>query len=385
MDMQKIIKTVWFTPTHRGWGLPLAFEASPGTSKTAQILQVSRTCGFYCEVLSPGERGEGAFGVVPVPDKGVLTYPAPEWTKRFEQDGRGVVFLDELTTAAPALQPPLLGLFLEGRIGGYTLPAGVRLIAAYNKPEEAAAGYDLPAPVANRMGHMLFDAGDVEAWIDWLMTEDGLGAGTLEPINPEEEEERVLFRWSESFAVAKGKVAAFVKRRGELLHRMPPVHDPNASRAWPSRRSWEFATRALAASAIHDLTEDESISLVGAFVGTDVAGEFLTFLKEHDLPDPVELLDGKITFKHEPLRLDRTYAVLSACTALVVPPKAARRDERARVLWTILHDIVKAGAKDVAFGPARRMAKAGHLKHKEARPVLAQLNKVMEAAGITGR
>ena len=34
MGMKEIVKAAFFTPTKDGWGLPLGFEAGPGTAKT---------------------------------------------------------------------------------------------------------------------------------------------------------------------------------------------------------------------------------------------------------------------------------------------------------------------------------------------------------------
>ena len=64
-----IFKTALFTPTARGWGLPLLCEAEPGTAKTSVGTQQAKRFGMPCEILSPGERGEAAFGVVPIPIK----------------------------------------------------------------------------------------------------------------------------------------------------------------------------------------------------------------------------------------------------------------------------------------------------------------------------
>jgi MoxR-like ATPase len=87
--------------------------------------------------------GEGAFGVIPVPDKsGVIKYPPPEWTLAHDEAG-GVVFIDEMSSTPPALQPPLLGLLFARRIGGKTLSARTRVIGAANPPEVAAGGFDL--------------------------------------------------------------------------------------------------------------------------------------------------------------------------------------------------------------------------------------------------
>jgi len=359
-------------------------------SKTAQIREIAAECGLPCEILSPGERGEGAFGVVPVPDEGVLTYPPPEWIQKFYPQAkgktatpRGVVFVDELTTAPPALQPPLLGLFLEGRIGGTELPSGVRCIAAYNDVDEAAAGYDLPPPLANRMGHIPFDPGGTEEWTDWLVGANG--SHFKQTVDSEAEEARVLSAWPDAFALAKGKAIAFLRTRPALLHKMPPPHDPAASKAWPSRRTWEFAVRALASCAIHGAEEDVETQLIAAFVGDAIAGELYTYLRDEDLPDPAEILDGNIEFTHDKKRLDRSFAILAACTALVVPENAKKRDARGKHLWEIITKIAKDGAKDVVFGAAQRLARTGHLRHVEARPALAMLQGVMEAAKIGGR
>jgi hypothetical protein len=390
MNIKRLIHVVWFTPTHRGWGLPVAFRASPGMSKTAQIRQAAAECGLPCEILSPGERGEGAFGVVPVPKDDILTYPPAEWIKKFypnkkDETPRGVVFVDELTTAPPALQPPLLGLFLEGRIGGTELPPGVRCIAAYNDVDEAAAGYDLPPPLANRMGHIPFDPGAVEEWTDWLVGANGIGSHYTQKIDCAAEEARVLAAWPEAFALAKGKAVAFLRTRPAFLHKMPPPHDPAASKAWPSRRTWEFAVRALASSSVHGVEEDIETQLISAFVGDAIAGELYTFLRDEDLPDPADILDGSIEFKHDARRLDRSFAILAACTALVVPENAKKRDARGKHLWEIIAQIAKDGAKDVVFGAAQRLAKSGHLGHIEARPALAMLQGIMEAAKIGSR
>ncbi len=52
------------------------------------------------------------------------------------------------------------------------------------------------------------------------------------------EEERVMNAWPNAEAKAKGLVAGFLRRRPELLHKQPKADDPQASRAWPSRRTW---------------------------------------------------------------------------------------------------------------------------------------------------
>jgi hypothetical protein len=126
---------------------------------------------------------------------------------------------------------------------------------------------------------------------------------------------------------------------------------------------------------------DRDELLAGA-VGTGAAGELITYITEADLPDPAELLDGKVTFTHEPKRLDRTTAVLASCAALVTSPKAVKQADRSAALWKICQPIVKDAA-DVVVPAARTMVKAKLSKSPEARPVLLKLQPILAAAGIT--
>ncbi len=384
-----ILTAALFTPISGGrWGLPILAWGSPGVGKSAIIEALAARWGMACEVLSPGERGEGAFGVVPVPDtNGVLRYPRPEWTCAFDGDVAGVVFVDEMTTAAPALQAPLLGLLLARRIGGHTLPSRVRVIGAANPPEQAAGGFDLAAPVANRVGHISWGEPSVEEHTRYMLgstEESTVGDASAE-------EARVLAAWPTAWARAVGLETAFLARRPALKNKCPEAGSPTASRAWPSDRSWEAATRALASAAVHGLSGEDTEEFVAAFIGEAAASEWFAWITEQDLPDPVAILDGHATFAHNPARLDRTVAVLNACVATVAPKVAVRRQERANALWGLLE--VLSGAKgtgpkvdlDVFVPACAGLVDAGLVDLAAAAATLAALQPVLRAAGITAR
>jgi MoxR-like ATPase len=371
------------------WGLPLILWGAPGTAKSATIVELARLYGLPCEVLTPGERGEGAFGVTPVPEQlpgngTVLRYPPPEWIENLRaEDGeeRGIVFVDETNSAPPALQPALLGLIQERRIGGHQLGPRVRVLGAANPVSQSAGGWDLAAPVANRCGHVDWPAPSAEEWGAWLTGQAGAQeAGRDATV----EEEMVLASWPEAWALAAGTVAAFLKTRSELLHKMPADGSPEQGRAWPSPRTWEYAARALASARVHKLGEEDESELVASFIGVAAAGELFTWILEADLPDPAALLDGAVTFAPDPRRLDRTEAVLSACAALVTPGKADKRQARASSLWTLC-TLVAGQAKDAVIPAAIALCRAGLQGVKEAKPVLAALHDVISAAEATNR
>lgn len=380
-----IARAAIFTPADESstgevtWGLPICFWGDPGIGKTWQVSGMADTWAMYLEVLSPGERGEGAFGVTPVPHGKVLTYPAPDWVVNLEEGG--ILFLDEVNQAPPPLQPALMGVLLARRIGGAKLNGRVRPIAAANPTEKSAGGWDFAPPVANRMGHLDWDDPSPGGWSDWLL--DGAAHAKPGAMSASSEEERVLRSWADPWARTRGLFAGFVKARGELLHKMPEMGKPELHRAWPSPRTWAMAARAHTSAQVNGLSAEDTESFVSAFVGKGAAGELFAYAAKMDLPNPADVLDGRVQFKFEPKRLDRAAAVLGACQALVTPEGAERRKERAVKLWQILGEkALVEGHMDVVFGPAKALVQSKLHAHKEAYPTLQKMLPLLKAAGI---
>ena len=67
MISYRLLHAILFTPTddHGKWGIPALFWGEPGAAKTDILEALSAAWGMPSETLSPGERGEGAFGVTP--------------------------------------------------------------------------------------------------------------------------------------------------------------------------------------------------------------------------------------------------------------------------------------------------------------------------------
>jgi MoxR-like ATPase len=390
VELKKVMKTMLYTPGLRGhWGLPLYFRAAPGTAKSHLIEDLSVSLGMpHVENLSPGERGEGAFGVVPVPDRNgdgkfKLAYPPPEWF--FSMEKGGLVFIDEINRAPHALQPYLLGLVNDRRVGGAYLGDHVRVLAAMNPADTAAGVWDLDSAVANRAGHMTWPAPEAEQWVIYMVAGANNSRDDDEkPIVMETEEKRVMKLWPDHWAQSVGAVTAFIRSRRDLLHMEPKQGDPSASAAWPSHRTWELATRALAGADLHGCTNTDQEEIVASFVGIGASNEFFTFREKQDLPNPADVLDGKEKFKHDGKRLDRTSAVLSSCAALVAPPTCIKRIDRANMLWTIMSEVAKDAADVIV--PAAQVLVRSKLSGKSvsaATPVLVKLAPILSAAGIS--
>lgn len=385
----KILHAGLFCPSPEGhWGLPMLIWGAPGIGKTSFVAGAAARTSLTYKRVSPAEQGEGGFGVVPCPIDGYLEFPPAAWSKPFATSGGGLIFVDEISTAAPALQAPLLGLVQLRMLGDYHFPARTRIVGAANEVRDAANGWDLAPALANRFGHFDYDGLDANSWTVALMggfvnMDDSEGPR----VNAADEEGRVMAAWPGHIAYANGLIAGFIKRRPELLHKQPKHGDDRASKAWPSRRSVHYAAVALASARVHGLNEIDTDTIMAGFVGLAFVQEFATWRTMVDLPDPADVLDGKVKWTHDARRLDRTLAVLGACAGLVAPEKAEKKKERGNKCWELIASVLTGpnSAADCAI-PAARVLRDAKMTSKEY-PVFAseighRLLPIMTQAGL---
>ena len=150
------------------------------------------------------------FSGLPIHHEGQVRYAIPEWVNQFSQDGDGLLFLDELTTAPPSVQAALLRVVLERRVGFHPLPNGVRIVAAANPPDMITGGWELSPPLRNRFVHLNWEM-PARVYLEGL--QNGWEKATLPQIDPAQHE-KLLPTW-------KVKVAAFLKRTPNLLSSSP--------------------------------------------------------------------------------------------------------------------------------------------------------------------
>lgn len=87
--------------------------------------------------------------------------------------GPAVLFLDELTAAAPSLQPTVYGLLQERRVGRHVLPDDVFIVAAGNDVEDGAVAYEMGTALSDRLVHLAVRA-SASDWLAGFAVDAGL-------------------------------------------------------------------------------------------------------------------------------------------------------------------------------------------------------------------
>ncbi|MFI6492513.1 AAA family ATPase [Streptomyces sp. NPDC050564] len=324
--------------------LPVLLWGEPGIGKTAALTQLAAALDLPLTTVIASVHEPSDFSGLPIigddpAEHGVPMAP-PDWAVRLVRAGRGLLFLDELSTAPPAVQAALLRLVLERRIGALQLPPGVRIVAAANPRSSAADGWELSPPLANRFVHLQWTH-------DHEVVVRGLGGtwprATLPRLDPGQLPEAVDF--------ARRAVCGLLIGRPKLVHQLPSSETRRGG-AWPSPRSWEMALHLVAFATAAGSSREVLSLLVRGTVGDGPGLELLASLDRMDLPDPEVLLadpDGVVL----PERGDLRQAVLDGVVDAV-----RKRPEKSRwdAAWTLLVRAVETGAPDLVVVPATTLA-----------------------------
>ncbi|GAA2924576.1 AAA family ATPase [Kitasatospora cinereorecta] len=324
--------------------LPVLLWGEPGIGKTAALTQLAASLDLPLTTVIASVHEPSDFSGLPVigddPVENGVPMAPPDWAVRLVRAGRGLLFLDELSTAPPAVQAALLRLVLERRIGTLRLPPGVRIVAAANPRSSAADGWELSPPLANRFVHLKW-AHDHEVVVR------GLGGtwprATLPQLDPGRLPEAVDF--------ARRAVCGLLAARPKLVHQMPGSETRRGG-PWPSPRSWDMTLSLIAFATAADSSREVLSLLVRGTVGDGPGLELLASLDRLDLPDPETLLADPVGAVL-PERGDLRQAVLDGVVAAV-----RNRPEKSRwdAAWALLVRALDTGAPDLVVVPATTLA-----------------------------
>lgn len=322
-------------------GVPTLFYGEPGVGKSSSLMAFGAALNEPTEVVISSVREPSDFAGLPVlTEQGVILH-APSWAHRLCKAGHGILFLDEISTAAPAVQSALLRVVLDGVVGDLELPKRVKVVAACNPVDQAANGWDLAPPLANRFCHIKWRV-DIEKWID------GMVSGFPTP-----EVTKLPDDWYEQcMPQARAIVASFIKARQALLLNLPK-DESQMGGAWASPRSWTMAAQMLAACDSIKAPKECKMELIAGCVGEAPALEFVNWAEELDLPDPEFVLANPEKFKL-PKRGDRVYACLSTIVAAVLNNNTPKRWV---ACWKVLALTQDEGMADVGASAAITLSK----------------------------
>ena len=215
--------------------LPILLWGAPGSGKTSMITALAHDLDLPLEVVVGSIHEPSDFTGLPVVRETTTWFAPPHWAERLAKQGRGILFLDELTTAPPAVQAAMLRIVLEKTVGHLRLPPHVRIIAAANPSSVAADGWDLAAPLANRFIHL-----------QWQPTATDIATGFISGF-PRFTSLKAVSPNAAQIAAAKTHIGTFLRVRPQLVSVIPDSPD-RAGQAWPSPRTWEMAAIAVATS-----------------------------------------------------------------------------------------------------------------------------------------
>jgi MoxR-like ATPase len=287
-----------FLSTAEGHHTPVMLWGPPGVGKSQMVGQVAVKHGAPVIDIRLSQMEPSDLRGIPFRVEDRVDWAVPAMLPNAERHGRrGILFLDEINSAPPAVSAAAYQLILDRRLGDYRVPDHWAIFAAGNRQGDRGVTYAMPAPLANRFSHFEVET-HLDDWVAWAYA-SGI-------------DERVI---------------AFLRFRPELLFDFDPAHNPMA---FPSPRSWEFAHRGLRKF------EDHPRLLQGALqacVGPAAGIELHAFVNSLDqMPD----LDAIIAGEEVPVprEIDLQYAVAAALVGRAI--RAREEDHAEQVIGNIL-------------------------------------------------
>jgi len=228
-----------------GERVPLHIWGACGVGKSQIVSQVADELNYsFLDVR--------AVQLDPIDLRGLprIAADSTEWVppKFLPTTGKGILFLDELTSAPQMTQAGCYQLVLDRKLGEYRLPEGWVVLAAGNPASERGVHFSMPRPLRNRFVHLELEP-DLRDWSRWAIQ-----------------------------SKVRSEIIAFLRFKPSLLHDADATSDQNA---WPTPRSWEMASNVLAGLAGRSLnvTAEIEAQMLEGTIGSAATAEFLGFLR----------------------------------------------------------------------------------------------------------
>jgi hypothetical protein len=268
---------------------PMFLWGPPGIGKSEVVADITRELGGYMIDLRLGQMDPTDIRGIPFFNReaGKMDWAPPIDLPDEELASQYpiiVLFMDEMNSAAPAVQAAAYQLVLNRRIGRYRLPDNVVMIAAGNRESDKGVTYRMPTPLANRFVHVEMRP-DFAAWQEWAVQNQ----------------------------IHRDVVGYITFAKQDLYD----FDAKSSSRAFATPRSWTFVSELL---ADEDLDDTTATDLIAGTVGEGLAVKFMAHRKiASKLPRPEDILSGR----EKELKVKEVSAMYSLVTSLCYELKDA--------------------------------------------------------------
>lgn len=225
---------------------PLLIKGSPGCGKSSIVRSVCEERGIDFIDVRLSQIEPCDIKGLPVPNRENNTmdwFVNGTWPR--DPNGKGIIFLDEITSADRSIQVAAYELVLDRRLGKlYQVPPGYLIVAAGNLTTDKAVATVMSSALANRFMHVQLQE-DAESWLEW---------GRANNIHP--------------------SVLGFIAFKPNMLFNM---EGENLSSGWPSPRSWERVSKIC---HIYEGSDETLLrTMVYGLIGNGTGVEFMAFHK----------------------------------------------------------------------------------------------------------
>lgn len=258
---------------------PIMVLGAPGIGKSESARQVAEKNNMAFIDLRLLLYSETDLKGIPFPnrEKGTTEYFPNTILPREGGLDKGLMLIDEITSAPKRVQTAAYQLVQDYRLGDYVVPEGWVIVAAGNREEDDGYFVQMPAPLANRM-EILTASPDLDIW-------------KADYAYPKKVNEKVI---------------AYLNFKPVALHTQDPQ---SRSMSFASPRSWTAVSDILntGASIEDSLTQVK----IRGNIGDIEASSFFKFLEfEEKLPRIPDILVGKL--KNPPEEKSLCYLLLSS-------------------------------------------------------------------------
>ena len=268
---------------------PVFLWGPPGIGKSEVVADIAREMGGLMIDLRLGQMDPTDIRGIPFYNKelGKMDWAPPIDLPDAEMASKYpviVLFMDEMNSAAPAVQAAAYQLVLDRRVGKYVLPDNVVMVAAGNRESDKGVTYRMPTPLSNRLLHLEMKV-DFPSWQEWAV----------------------------NHKIHKDVVGYLTFAKQDLYD----FDAKSSSRAFATPRSWFFVSELLADEDMDDVTTTD---LIAGAVGEGLAVKFMAHRKiSGRLPKPEDILSGKT----KDLEVKEVSAMYSLVTSLCYELKGA--------------------------------------------------------------